>query len=272
MTDKATDTNRQWWDEVVPIHVDSDFYDVEGFLAGRCTLDPVEIAAVGDVTGRSLIHLQCHFGLDTLSWARRGAKVTGVDFSRSAIEQATALAARAGLDARFIHSSIEQLGEHLDERFDIVFTSQGVLAWLNDLDAWGATIAHLLEPGGAFVIYEFHPFTQVLAHEMEPGELIIRHRYFGDGKPTAYDDGGMTYASDRRTTHTKTFEWTHTMSEIVNAIVSHGLAIEAMDEFDHATYRMLPGMERDGPGRWRLPDRRECMPLMFAIRARRAGD
>ena len=154
--------NRELWNAWTEIHEGSTFYDVEGFLAGRQTLLPIELEELGpDVReGTTLLHLQCHFGLDTLSWARRGARVTGVDFSDKAIALADRLAREVGLDeaCRFVQSDLYDLPAHLDERFDVVFTSWGVLMWLPDLTAWGRLIARYLRPGGIFYIVDFHPF------------------------------------------------------------------------------------------------------------------
>src|SRR5579864_4514537 len=156
------EANRQMWNAWTPYHVESGFYDVEGFKRGqrrdRAGNDALEIEAVGDVVGKSLLHLQCHFGLDTLSWARRGATVTGVDFSEEAIRAARALAADVGVPAAFIQSDIYELPGRLRGEFDIVFTSHGVLGWLPDLDRWAGVVAHFLRPGGRFCLIEGHPF------------------------------------------------------------------------------------------------------------------
>src|SRR5688500_15473841 len=151
------DTNRAHWDEAVPAHVASEFYDVASFKAGRNTLLPVELAEVGDVAGRTILHLQCHFGMDTLSWARLGAVVTGVDFSAPAIEHARALAAELRIEARFIESNIYELPLKLDERFDIVFASYGVTVWLPDFAAWAKVAAHFVKPGGFLYLLDGHP-------------------------------------------------------------------------------------------------------------------
>ena len=153
----AVEAHRQLWDHWTGVHVGSRFYGVEGFEAGASTLCPVEVAEIGEVRGKSLLHLQCHFGLDTLSFARLGARVTGVDLSPKAIEIARGLAGKLGLDARFLACDLYRLGELLDERFDLVFTSYGVLPWLHDLGAWARLVARYLAPGGAFHLVEFHP-------------------------------------------------------------------------------------------------------------------
>ena len=159
--DRRLETNRNNWNERTPVHAASDFYDLEGFKAGHITLTDIERREVGDVSGKTLLHLQCHFGQDTMSWSRLGAIATGVDFSDAAIELAQSLNDDLGLTARFIHSNIYDLPDALDERFDIVFTSYGVLNWLPDLDRWAKVIYKFLKPSGTFYIIEFHPFADV---------------------------------------------------------------------------------------------------------------
>ena len=159
--DEYTQANRRHWDEIVPIHAGSEFYDVGSFKAGKSKLKPVELEELGDVRGKTMLHLQCHFGLDTLSWAREGAIVTGADFSGQAIETARALAAETGVEARFVVSDLYALPENLEGQFDIVFTSYGAIYWLPDIRRWAQIAAHFVRPGGTFYIVEFHPFAWV---------------------------------------------------------------------------------------------------------------
>ena len=161
MEEKFLQVNKARWDELVDIHAESDFYDVQGFLGGMNRLRDYEMADIGDVTGKRLLHLQCHFGLDTLCWARLGAIATGADFSEKAIERARALAQEANLDATFVLSDVDTLPDHLDGKFDIVYTSRGVINWLPDITRWGQVIEHFLEPGGFVYITEGHPVLQV---------------------------------------------------------------------------------------------------------------
>ena len=185
--------NQEIWDSWTPFHVGSEFYDVEGFKVGRETLGPIEIAALGDVEGKSLLHLQCHFGMDTISWARRGATVTGIDFSQRAIAAARALAGDIGVDATFIRSNLYELPHNLTEQFDIVFTSRGVLGWLPDIEEWAQVIAHFLKPGGIFYIVEVHPFALVFDERRDDKELRLRYHYFHRDAPLAFQEQG-TYA------------------------------------------------------------------------------
>lgn len=257
--------NRDNWNAVTPIHVASDFYDVPAFKAGRCTVYDMERAEVGDVAGKDLLHLQCHFGLDTLSWARLGARVTGVDFSDVAIAQAKALAAEIGVAARFVCSDIYALRENLHEQFDVVYTSQGVLCWLPDLMEWGRIAAHFLRPGGVLYIHEFHPIgmfyqPQGTVAPLE-GETYSRREV-----PKFYQEQG-TYADLTADICMPEYEWSYSLGEVVTAIASAGLRIEFLREFDHCAYPATPSLERRADGFWYYPDNVSGIPLMFSIRA-----
>ncbi len=187
--EKYYEVNKRRWNELVNIHAKSDEYDLDGFLAGTNSLHSIELEALGAVSGKSLLHLQCHFGLDTLSWGRLGARVTGVDFSETAIELARSLAARIGVDAEFICSNVYDFPKHLDGKFDVVFTSYGALCWLHDMATWADIVSHYLRPGGTFFMAEFHPFMWVFDYEF-PSELKVKYRYWQGEKPDYYEAEG----------------------------------------------------------------------------------
>ncbi len=189
------ETNRRHWDEAVAHHVASDFYDVASFRAGRSSLLPLERAELGDVRGKTMLHLQCHFGLDTLSWAREGAIVTGVDFSTEAIRTARSLAAELDLDARFIETNVYDLPNVLDGQFDIVFASYGVIAWLPDVETWTRIAASYVAPGGTFYIAEIHPLLNSIWDSTAADDVRMRHSYFGSDPQLDEEDG--TYATTR---------------------------------------------------------------------------
>ena len=175
------EANRRQWDERAPLHVASEFYDVDGFRAGRSTLRAVEVEEVGDVTGRELLHLQCHFGLDTLSWARRGARVTGLDFSESAVEAARALADAEGIDAEFVCANVYDAVAALSGRtYDVVYTGIGALCWLPDIDRWAATAGALVKPGGSLYVFEHHPFIGALGMGDRFTDLRFEYAYDSD--------------------------------------------------------------------------------------------
>ena len=181
--------NEALWDAWTAVHATGDFYDLEGFKAGGVRIRPYEIEMIGDVAGKSLLHLQCHFGIDTLSWARLGARVTGADFSPAAIELARTLAGELGIDdARFVLSNLYELRANLGGRFDVVYTSRGVLGWLPDIRSWARVVAHFLAPGGTFFISEIHPVAQAFDDEnVRPGELRLRYPYWEHAEPLTFE-------------------------------------------------------------------------------------
>lgn len=262
--DDYLDTNRQLWDAWVKAHVDSDFYDVAAFKAGATSLQAVEREELTDVRGKTLLHLQCHFGMDTLSWAREGALVTGVDFSPDAIRLARALAEETGLAAAFIESDVYGLPEKLNAQFDIVFTSYGVLIWLPDLDHWAQVVAHFLKPGGTFYIVEFHPILEVFD---EP-EGDLRRSYFPTPEPTLWHSDG-SYGAPNAEISLASYQWAHPLGEVVTALVQAGLRIEYLHEFPYSLFDCFPYLEEHAPGRYGLKGRPNTIPLVFSLRATR---
>ena len=259
--------DRENWNRLVPLHARSAFYDVAGFRAGRSTLSPIEREELGDVAGKSLLHLQCHFGMDTLSWARLGAQVTGVDYSPQAVDLARELARETGLEAEFICASIYDLPERLDRTFDIVFTSYGVLCWLPDLPAWGKVIAHFLKPGGVFYIADGHPLANIFYNEPDATDLHVAYPYFHQDAPEVYECTG-SYATDPDVDLRYTeYEWSHSLGEIVNALLDAGLRLQFLHEYPFGFYQHHPLMVREEDGRWWFREHQESVPLIFSIRA-----
>ena len=266
--ERYTEANRAYWNEITPIHERSEFYDVASFKAGRNTLGAIELEALGDVSGKSLLHLQCHFGQDTLSWARLGAKVTGMDISDESIALAESLAEELGIDARFVRSDLYDLPRQLTGSFDVVFTSLGVIIWLPDLARWAEVIDHFLKPGGTFFILEFHPAAGIFDDEREDGRLTVRYPYFNPREPVEWlPDGIGSYADRDAEINTASYEWPHSLGEVVTALASKGLVIEYLREYRHCAYRSLAWMEQGDDGMWRLPDNADSVPLMFSIKA-----
>ena len=218
---QARDGNRAFWDEVTPVHLRT--YGVERFLAGERWLPDEIISEVGDVSGLCLLHLQCHFGLDSLAWVRQGAEVTGVDFSPAAIASARELAQQANLPATFICTDVYDLPNHLEGRFDVVFTSIGVLCWLKDLDAWAKIIAHYLKPGGFFYIMDGHPLMYTFDDE---GSWQFSLPYFHHPAPYLWDDENADYMDPSYMTDAPTYEWQWPISDIINAVIRAGLRLE----------------------------------------------
>lgn len=263
---EAEESNRRLWNELTPVHYKA--YRVREFLAGECPLRPVELQEVGDVRCKDLLHLQCHFGMDTLAWARLGAEVTGVDFSDRAVETARKLAQEAGIKARFVLSSVLDLGENLDDRFDIVYTGVGVLCWLRDLRAWARVIHRFLKPGGFFYIYESHPLLYVF-DDKEPDRLVVRNSYFHQDEPTRFEGGGPDYADTEYRTENPSFEWQWSLADVVDALTGAGLAIEFLHEHPNLPWSYMPGMVRDDQGLWEFAGLEAKLPLSFSLKARR---
>lgn len=260
--DKYFETNRGLWNGYAKINFGSDFYDVEGFKAGKTSLQQIEIDEMGDVAGKSLLHLQCHFGLDTMSWARMGARVTGADLSDDAISLARSLGEELHIKAKFINSNIYDLPKVLDGKFDIVFTSYGAICWLPDLRKWADVIKHFLKPGGVFYMVEFHPFIGILDYE----KGTIAESYFYDSEPMTYEEQG-NYADREADFRHRAYEWQHSLSDVVNAVVAAGLSLEFMHEFPFSPYDCFPFAEESEPGKYMLKGRPNTMPFLFSLRA-----
>ncbi len=267
--DEYLETNRRHWDEVVPIHVASEMYDVAAFKAGKSKLKP-EREELGDVRGKTLLHLQCHFGLDTLSWAREGAIVTGADFSAPALAAARALATELGIEARFVLSDLYSLPERLDGQFDIVFTSYGVLCWLPDVPRWARVAAHFVKPGGTFYIAEFHPIAGIFDDAPDGDDLRVRYPYFPTDEPLRFDDLGTYTDRSAEIKNSTTYEWPHPTSEVLTALIDAGLRIEFFHEFPFSTYQFLPFTEIVADGSVRLTKHDGCLPLLYSIKATKA--
>ncbi|WP_367133643.1 MULTISPECIES: class I SAM-dependent methyltransferase [Streptomyces] len=265
------------WDERVPLHTGSAFYDVAGFKAGRNDLRGFEADEVGDVTGKRLLHLQCHIGTDTLSWARKGAVVTGLDFSGPAVEAARALASEVGEErARFVEADVYDAPAALrGETFDIVYTGFGALCWLPDLTQWARTAAELVAPGGFLYLAEFHPVAMCLG---EDGSAFAED-YFARG-PFTYDEPGSYADMSAPTRHNRTVEWQHPLGDVVSAVTAAGLRLEFLHEHDFTLFTYLDGMvrardtsgSRGGEGTvYRLPEGRPRIPMVYSLRASKEG-
>ncbi len=272
------ETNRAWWDEKVSLHARSAFYDMRAFKDGELTLRDLERSELGDVVGKSLLHLQCHFGLDTLFWARLGAEVTGVDFSEEGIALARSLSEELGIEASFVCSDVYDLPRILADQFDIVFTSYGVLCWLPDLMRWAEVIAHYLTPGGTFYIAETHPFALAFYDGEDAEALRVHYPYFHSPEPMRFEDEGSYAEPEAEVSHRVTYEWAHSLGDVVNALISAGLQIQFLHEFPRACYRMFPSMEEDGDGWWCLTtadgsiSTEDPIPLTFSLKATRRQD
>jgi SAM-dependent methyltransferase len=261
--------NNELWDEWTRIHETSTFYDLDGFKRGGIRLLPYELEEIGPVEGLELLHLQCHFGIDTLSWARLGAKVTGADFSGAAVELARSVAAEIGIeDARFVQSDLYDLPAVLDGQFDLVYTSGGVLGWLPDIERWADVVAKFVRPGGRFYITEIHPVAQVFENEgVAPGELRLSYPYWEHPEPLAFPVEG-SYADRTAAVATTTeYGWDHGLGEIVTALIRAGLRIETLREYPFVLWP-IDFLTEAPDGTYRLPQGTPGeLPLFFSILA-----
>lgn len=255
------ESNRELWNGWTRLHEKSEFYRLKEFRAGANVLKEVEQEEVGDVRGKTLLHLQCHFGLDTLSWARKGAIVTGADISDDAIALAQSLRRELSIPGRFIRANLYDLPKVLDEQFDIVFTSYGALCWLPDLPEWGRIAARYVKPGGFFYIVEFHPIMTNLDEAGNQFELP----YFSGKEPYRFESQG-SYAGTAPFEHV-TYEWTFGIGDVVSALASAGLRIEYLHEFPFCIDGGFKFLEETQPGRFMLRGRPNMFPLMFSIKA-----
>lgn len=259
--------NRALWDEWAEIHAKSEWYDLAAVRTGECKLRSYELDEVGDVRGRTLLHLQCQLGTDTVAWARRGAQVTGVDFSPRAVAIASKLAAEAGIDARFVCSDVMELRNELTGTFDIVYTSRGVLGWLPDLAEWARVVAHFLAPGGFFYLTDIHPIAKAL--DDSASEVRVTRPYFPRSEPIAYKVQG-TYADPGAEVASEVkYLWTHSVAELVSAVAQAGLVIEFLHEFPWLD-RPWPFLRKQDERTFTLPAGSEAeLPLFLSLRARK---
>lgn len=261
--------NRRYWDSLVDGHFGSEFYRVNEFLEGENSLDDLEVSVVGSVEGKTLLHLQCHFGISSLSWVRLGAEVTGSDFSSKAIKAAKHLSKLSGITADFIKSNVYDLSANVKRQFEIVFTSYGVLCWLPDLRAWARQICDRIEPGGRFYMVEFHPDLQADALATEYSINIGRSDLQPD--PVLFEaDGSGSYATPHLEAVYPHYEWPHQMSEVISSLEETGLRIVDFQEYSYGTQAGFFGfLDQGEDGLWRLPFHKPKMPITFSIKAER---
>ena len=270
--DDYRDLNRASWDERAPAHAASPDYNVQGFVD-----DPAYIGGVvqfdrpllGDLNGLRGVHLQCHIGTDTVGLSRLGARMTGLDFSPAAIEQARALVARSGDDVNFVESDVYDAERALGgEKFDLVFTGIGALCWLPSISGWAATVAALLKPGGRLFIREGHPMLWALADSRPDGLLVVDFPYFERDEATVWEEGGTYVETDAVFTANTTHEWNHGLGEIVTALIGEGMRVTRLVEHDSVPWEALPGqMTKDERGEWQLTDRPWRLAASYTLQA-----
>ncbi|CAN5808271.1 class I SAM-dependent methyltransferase [soil metagenome] len=251
--------NKVSWNSKTDYHVASEFYDMENFLKGKSSLNEIELELLGNVSGKSVLHLQCHFGQDTISLGRLGAKPTGVDLSDKAISKAREIASETKVDAEFICCDVYDLPGHLNKKFDIVFTSYGTIGWLPDLDKWAAIIAEFLKPGGKFIFVEFHPVIWMFDDDFEK----VQYKY-AKSEPIVEKVTG-TYADRSAPITTETVNWNHSISEVINSLIKQGLQIKLLDEYDYSPYNCFNKTEEFEPGKFRIKHFGNKIPMVYAV-------
>jgi SAM-dependent methyltransferase len=251
--------NKQTWNTKTEVHIASDFYDVESFLMGKSTLNSIELELLGDVKNKKILHLQCHFGQDSMSLSRLGAKVTGVDFSDIAIKRAQEFATQLNLDTTFICCDIYETLDFINEEFDIVFTSYGTIGWLPDLEKWANVISNCLKPNGKFIMADFHPVVWMYDNNFKD----VFYSYF-NVEPIIEDESG-TYADRYAALEAKTIGWNHSISEILNSLINSGLEINCFNEYDYSPYNCFNETEEFEPNKFRVKNFKNKIPMVYSI-------
>lgn len=259
--DQYFEANRDLWNQRTIVHRDSQFYNLAGFKRGETVLTPIELAEVGDVNGKKLLHLQCHFGMDSLDWARRGAYVTGIDLSDTAIEEARSLNNELGLNAEFVCCNVLDTADHVKGEFDIVFTSYGTIGWLPDLKPWAEMIHRMLKPGGFFYIAEFHPVVWMFDDEF----THIKYSY--ENKEIIVTENQGTYTDRNADIRGKEYSWNHSISEVLNALIGAGLTIEVFNEFMYSPYPCFQNVIEFEKGKWHIKGLEGKIPMVYSLRA-----
>ena len=256
--------NKTLWNNKTDVHINSEFYDNKTFVDGRNSLNQIELELLGDIRGKSILHLQCHFGQDTITLNRLGANVTGVDLSDKAIKRAKELAVNTNSEAKFICCDIYDLPKYLDDEFDIVFTSYGTIGWLPDIDKWARIVSKFLKSNGKFVFVEFHPVVWMF----DDNFAKIKYNYFNDGPIVETEEG--TYADTNAPLINKSVSWNHSISEVVTSLLENGLEINSMKEFDYSPYNCFNKTIEFEPQKFRIKHLDNKIPMVYSIVARKS--
>ncbi len=251
--------NRQSWNNKTETHLKSEFYDLANFIKGKTSLNDIELRLLGDIKGKSILHLQCHFGQDSISLSRLGAEVTGVDLSDKAIESAKSIAKETNSNTNFICCDIYDLPTRLDKQFDIVYTSYGIIGWLPDLDKWAKIISRFLKPDGQFIFVEFHPVVWMFDDNFEK----IKYRYFNSGAIVETESG--TYADKTAAITQEYVMWNHGLSEVINSLIKNGLEINSLDEYDYSPYNCFNKTIEFEAKKYRIEHLDNKIPMVYSI-------
>lgn len=253
------ETNKASWNNKVNLHLNSDFYNVEAWKNGQSSLNKIELDLLGNVEGKSILHLQCHFGQDTISLARMGAKTTGIDLSDKAIDVAISLAKEMSADASFVCCDLYDLPLHLESKFDMVYTSYGTIGWLPDLDKWAEVIQYFLKPGGQFVFVEFHPLIWMYDDDFKE----VTYNYFNSGAIIETYTG--TYAEKDAPISQEYVMWNHSISEVVQSLLEKGLTIKSLMEYDYSPYDCFRHTEQIEVNKYIIQHFGNKIPMVYSI-------
>ncbi len=259
MNDSYLDINKKLWNEKTSIHVNSDFYELEDFLKGKSSLKDIELELLGDISGKSILHLQCHFGQDSLSLARMGAHVTGLDISDKSIAKAKELNEELGQDAKFVCCDVYSAKKHINQKFDIVFSSYGTIGWLPDIDKWADIVSHFIKPGGQFVFVELHPAVWMYDANFKN----ILYSYF-NGEAIVETTPG-TYADPTANIELEEIGWNHGLAEVVSALLKRGLSLKHFEEFNYSPHNCFQGMKEIAKGKYVIEHIGDKLPMTYAL-------
>ncbi|MGB0403277.1 MAG: class I SAM-dependent methyltransferase [Salibacteraceae bacterium] len=259
MSDKYLEINKESWNKRTDVHFESEFYDNKTFIEGRNSLNDIELPLLSEIKGKSVLHLQCHFGQDTISLSRMGADAIGIDLSDQAILKAKELAITCGVSTRFLESDVYDLSNRLNEKFDVVFTTYGTIAWLPDIDRWAAVVNHFLKPGGKLVFADFHPVVWMFDDDFNE----VKYRYFNDKAIEETEEG--TYTNPEAELNENYVSWNHGIGEVVTALRNQGLLISDLSEFDYSPYNCFKGTIEFSPGKFRIEKMGNNIPMVYRL-------
>ncbi len=253
--------NRKLWNDRTKLHWESKFYDVKSFIEGNDSLNSIEVELLGNIKGKKVLHLQCHFGMDSISMARRGAMVTGIDLSDESIKQARILNERSGTKVGFILSDVYGLPQNLNKQFDIVFTSYGTVGWLPDMNKWAEVIQHFLKPGGKFIMVEFHPVVWMFDDNFK--KIIYK---YSDVDPIIEELEG-TYANREADIRNRSVSWNHGLATVIDALLEKGLVLEGFQEYDHSPYDCFKNTIEIEKGKFQIKGLEGKIPMLYSVSA-----
>jgi ubiquinone/menaquinone biosynthesis C-methylase UbiE len=255
--------NKKLWNDKTEVHLRSEFYDVESFKKGTSSLKHIELDLLGDIKEKKILHLQCHFGMDTISMARMGAHVTGVDLSDKAINAANQLKQECNVEATFINSDVYDLMNVHHEKYDIVFSSYGTIGWLPDMDQWAEVVHHFLKPSGKLILIEFHPVVWMMSNDFRQ----IEYSYFNAGPIEEITEG--SYADNKAEIKNPSISWNHPLSDVFSSLLKKGLQITHFSEYDYSVYDCFDNTVKTAPGRYQIKDLQGLIPMMYSLTATR---